>query len=128
MGLLGMVLLLILPAVVVAVGEWGVVVGMRMPGGSVLIVVAEATGVVVADMPMVVAMLGREVGVLGFFALAFGSLPDVAHGRASLRINGFSNSPAWHVPRAGRCCGSANGSGTGTTVLSISFSSWKQAI
>jgi hypothetical protein len=81
--LLGVVTLLVVAAVVVAVGEWGVIVNVRVPGGPVLEVVAETPGVVVADVPMVVAMLGRRVGVLGFLALAFGSLPDVCHRRAS---------------------------------------------
>jgi hypothetical protein len=93
MGFLGMVPLLVLPAVVVAVGEGGVVVGMRMPGGSMLVVVAEPPGVVVADMPMVVAMLSRGVGVLRFLPLAFGPLFDFGHGGVSFRIHGYVNNP-----------------------------------
>src|SRR5688572_12746766 len=65
-SLLGVIALLILAAVVVAVGQRGVIVGMRVPRGPVLVIVAEATSVVVADVPMVVAMRGRRVGVLGF--------------------------------------------------------------
>ena len=41
-----------------------------------IITEAETPLVVVADVPMVVAVLGRRVGVLGFLALALGPLPD----------------------------------------------------
>jgi hypothetical protein len=94
MCLLGMVPLLVLTAVVVAVGQRGVIVNVGVPGGPVLEVVARAPGVVVADVPMVVAMLGRRVGVLRFLALAFGSLPDVGHRGASFRVDGYLDDPA----------------------------------
>jgi hypothetical protein len=93
-SLLGVIALLILAAVVVAVGQRGVIVGMRVPRRPVLIIVAEATSVVVADMPMIVAMLGRGVGVLGFLSLALGALPDIAHCGASSWIHGCLDNPA----------------------------------
>jgi hypothetical protein len=71
-----------------------VIVGMRVPRGPVLVVVTKATGVVVADMPMVMAMLGRRVGVLGFLPLALGALSDVGHCGFSFRINGCLDNPA----------------------------------
>ena len=61
----GMIPLFVLAAVVVAVGQRGMVMGMGVPRGSMLVVVADPTGMVVADMPMVVAMLGCRMGVLG---------------------------------------------------------------
>ena len=66
----GMILLFVLAAVVVAVGQRGMVMGMGVPRGSMLVVVADPTGMVVADMPMVVAMLGCRMGVLGLLAFS----------------------------------------------------------
>jgi hypothetical protein len=85
-GFLGMVALLVLPAVVVAMGQWRVIVDVGVPGGSVREVVSQASLVMVADMPVVVAMLGRGVGMLGFLPLALGALPDVGHRDPSFRI------------------------------------------
>jgi hypothetical protein len=93
-GLLGVITLLILTAIVVAVGQRGVIVGMRVPRGPVLVVIAEATGVVVADMPVVMAMLGRRVGVLGFLPLALGPLSDLRHRGVSFRVGGCLDNPA----------------------------------
>jgi hypothetical protein len=73
-------------------------VDVRVPGGSMLEVVPETPGVVVADVPMVVTMLGRGVGVLGFFALAFGALPDIGHWGASFRLDDSITNPARRVP------------------------------
>jgi hypothetical protein len=92
-GLLGVIPLLILAAVVVAMGERGMIVDVGMPRGPVFVVVAEPPGVVMADVPMVVAMLGRWVGVLGFLALALGPLPDVGHRGASFRVDECRNTP-----------------------------------
>ena len=69
-GLFGMIPLFVLAAVVVAVGQRGMVMGMGVPRGSMLVVVADPTGMVVADMPMVVAMLGCRMGVLGLLAFS----------------------------------------------------------
>jgi hypothetical protein len=93
-GLLSVIPLLILTAVVVAVGQRGVIVGVRVPRGPVFVVIAEATSVVVADMPMVMAMLGRRMGVLGFLPLALGSLSDIGHCGVSFRTNGCLGNPA----------------------------------
>src|ERR671913_297036 len=87
-GLLGVVALLVLPAVVVAVGQRSVIVGVGVPGGPVFEVVTEAPGVMVTNVQVVVAMLGRWVGVLGFLALAFGALPDLRHRGVSFRVEG----------------------------------------
>src|SRR5215203_4607841 len=78
-GFLGVVALLVLPAVVVAMGQGSVIVDVGVPGRSVLEVVTEAPLVMVADVPMVMAVLGRRVGVLRFLPLAFGALPDIGH-------------------------------------------------
>jgi len=85
-GFLGVVALLVLPAVVVAVGQGSVIVDVGVPGRSVLEVVTEAPLVMVADVPMVVAMLGRRVVVLRFLPLAFGALPDIGHLHPSFRV------------------------------------------
>jgi hypothetical protein len=94
MGLLGMVSLLVLAAVVMAMGQRGVIVDVGVPGGSVFEVVTEASGVVVADVPMVMAMLSCRVGVLGFVSLAFGPLPYVCHHDGSFRVDDCPNDPA----------------------------------
>jgi hypothetical protein len=60
----------------------------------VLVVVAEATGVVVADMPMVVTVLSCGVGVLGFLPFALGVLPNIGHRGSSFRIDGCLDNPA----------------------------------
>jgi hypothetical protein len=91
---LGVVPLLILPTVVMAMGQRGVIVDVRVPRGSVLKVVTEPTRVVMADMPMVVAMFSRRVGVLRLLALTFGPLPDVGHRGASFRLAGYPADPA----------------------------------
>ena len=93
-GLLGVVVLLILPAVVVAVGQRSVIVDVGMPGGPVFEVVTEAPGVMVTNVPVVVAMLGRRVGVLRFLALAFGPLFDLRHRGVSFRVGGCLRNPA----------------------------------
>jgi hypothetical protein len=93
-SLLGVVVLLVLPAVVMAVGQWSVIVDMGVPGGAVFEVVTEAPGVMVTDMPVVVAMLSRRVGVLRFPALAFGPLSDLRHRRVSFRVGGCLRNPA----------------------------------
>jgi hypothetical protein len=87
-GLFGVIPLLILPAVVVAVGQRSVIVDVRVPGGSMREVVPETAGVMVADVPMVVTMLGCGVGVLGFLALAFGALLDLRHRGVSFLVEG----------------------------------------
>jgi hypothetical protein len=87
-SLLGVVALLVYLTVVVAMSQRSVVVGMGVPRGSVLIIVTEATHVMVADVPMVMAVLGCRVGMLGLLALALGPLPDVGHRNASFRIDG----------------------------------------
>jgi hypothetical protein len=97
-GFLGVVALLLLPAVVVAMGQWSVIVDVGVPGGSVLEVVSQAPLVMVTDMPVVVAMLGRGVGMLGFLPLALGTLPDIGHRGPSFRIADCLDYPAWHVP------------------------------
>jgi hypothetical protein len=89
MSLLGVVPLLVLAAVVVTMGQRGVIVNVGVPGGPVFEVVTEAPAVVVADVPMVVAMLGCWMGMLGFLPLAFGPLPDVCHRRTSFRVDGY---------------------------------------
>ena len=48
---------------------------------------------VVADLPMVVTMFSRRVGVLRYFALALGALPDVGHRGASFRVEGCLRNP-----------------------------------
>jgi hypothetical protein len=93
-GFLGVVALFVLPTVVVAVGQRGVVMGMRVPRGAVLIIVTETPGVMVADMPVVVTVLSCGVGMLRFLPLAFGSLPDIGHCGLSFRKNGCLNNPA----------------------------------
>jgi hypothetical protein len=93
-GFFGVIPFLILPAVVVAVSQRSVVVDVGVPGGSVLEVVAEPPFVMVTDVPVVVAMLGRRVGVLGFLALAFGPLSDLRHRGVSFRVEGCLREPA----------------------------------
>jgi hypothetical protein len=85
-GFLGVVALLLLPAVVVAMGQWSVIVDVGVPGGSVREVVTEAPLVMVADVPVVMAVLGCRVGVLRFLALALGTLPDIGHRGPSFRV------------------------------------------
>src|SRR5215207_8615586 len=97
-GLLGMVPLLGLAAVVVAVGQRGVIVNVRVPGGPMLEVVTETPSVVVTNVPMIVTMLSRWMGVLGLLPFSFGPLPDVCHRGASFRDVGYPNDPARHVP------------------------------
>jgi len=79
----GVIALLVLPTVVVAV-----------PGGSMLEVITEIPTVMVADMPMVVPMLGRRMSMLGFLPLAFGALPHGGHHGASFRVKGCLENPA----------------------------------
>jgi len=74
MGLLVVVLLFVLLAVVVAVGELGVVVRMRVPVGAVLEVVAEAVLMVMTDVPVIVGVLDGRMGVGAGLALAVGAL------------------------------------------------------
>jgi hypothetical protein len=93
-GLLGVVALLVLPAVVVAVGQWSVIVDVGVPGGPVFEVVTEAPGVMVTDVPMIVTMLGRWVGVLRLLALAFCPLSDLCHRGVSFRVGGCLRNPA----------------------------------
>jgi hypothetical protein len=93
-GFFGMIPLFVLAAVVVAVRQRGMVMGMGVPRGSMLVVVAETASVVVADMPMVVAVLGCRVGVLGLLAFSLGPLPDLCHRDASFRIGGYPDGPA----------------------------------
>ena len=87
--LLGVVPLLVFATVIMAVGQRGVIVDVRVPGGPVREVITETPAVMVADVPMIVAMLGRRVGVLRFLPLAFGPLPDVCHHGASFRFTGY---------------------------------------
>jgi hypothetical protein len=82
----GVIALFVLSAVVVAVGQRSVIVDVRVPGGSMLEGVTEALSVMVADMPVVMAMLGRRVGVLRLLALAFGPLSDIRHRGVSFRV------------------------------------------
>jgi hypothetical protein len=93
-GFFGVIPFLILPAVVVAVSQRSVIVDVGVPGGSVLEVVAESPFVMVTDVPVVVAMLGRRVGVLGFLPLALGSLSDLRHRGVSFRVGGCLRNPA----------------------------------
>jgi hypothetical protein len=93
-GFFGVIALLVLPAVVVAVGQRSVIVDVGVPRDPVLEVVTETLGVMVADVPMVVPMLGRRVGVLRFLPLAFGSLPDISHRGVSFRVEGCLRDPA----------------------------------
>jgi hypothetical protein len=85
-GFLRVVALLVLPAVVVAMGQGSVIVDVGVPGGSVREVASEAPLVMVTDMPVVVAMLGRGVGMLRFLPLALGALPDIGHRDPSFRV------------------------------------------
>jgi hypothetical protein len=87
-GFLGVVALLILAAVVVAMGERSVIVDVSMPRGPVFEVVPGAPGMMVTDVPVVVAMLGRRVGVLRFLPLTFGPLSNLRHRGVSFRIGG----------------------------------------
>ncbi len=97
-GLFRVVLVFILATVVVAMSQRSVIVDVSVPGSTVLEVVAEATGVVVADMPMVVTMLGRRVGMLGFLPFALGPLSDLRHRGVSFRVGGCQDNPAERVP------------------------------
>jgi hypothetical protein len=90
----GVIALLVLPTVVVAVGQRSVIVDVGVPGGSMLEVITEIPTVVVADMPMVVPMLGRRMSMLGFLPLAFGALPHGGHYGASFRVKGCLENPA----------------------------------
>jgi hypothetical protein len=83
-----MIPLLVLAAEVVAMSQRGVIMDVGVPGGAVLEVVTETPGVVVADVPMVVTMFSRRVGVFGFLALAFGALSHGSHRGASFQVNG----------------------------------------
>jgi hypothetical protein len=85
-GFLRVVALLVLPAVVLAMGQGSVIVDVGVPGRSVLEVVTEAPFVMVADVPVVVAMLGCRVGMLRFLPLALGALPDIGHRDPSFRV------------------------------------------
>ena len=61
-------------------------------------VVTETPGVVVANVPVIVSMLGRGVGVLRFLPLALSALSDGGHRSAFFRVDGYLNIPAWRVP------------------------------
>ena len=85
-GFLGVVALLVLPAVVVAMGQGSVIVDVGVPGGSVREVVSQASLVMVADVLVVMAVLGCRVGMLRFLPLALGTLPDIGHRDRSFRM------------------------------------------
>jgi hypothetical protein len=97
-GLLGVIPLLVLLPIVVAVGQRSVIVDVGVPGGPVLELVATPPGMVVANVPVIVSMLGRRVGVLRFLPLALSALSDGGHGAASFRVDGCLDTPAWDVP------------------------------
>lgn len=70
----GVVLVLILAGIVVAVGEFVVVVRMRVPVGLVLPLAAEATAMLVSDVIMVVAVGRRRMCMFRRAALPLGVL------------------------------------------------------
>jgi hypothetical protein len=72
-------LVLLRPAVVVAVRQLGVVVLMRVPVRAVLPIVEQAFGVVVSDVIVVVVVSFSGVCVLRLLAPAFGALLDHGH-------------------------------------------------
>jgi hypothetical protein len=74
MRFLVVVRFLVLLAVVVAVGQLGVVVIMRVPVGPMLVIVTEPTPVMVGDVPVIVAMRNRGMSMRRGFAFALGAL------------------------------------------------------
>jgi hypothetical protein len=75
-----------------------VIVDVGVPRRAVREVVSTTGGVVVADVPMVVPMLGRRVGVLGFVPFTLGPLSNLRHRGVSFRVGGCRDNPAERVP------------------------------
>jgi hypothetical protein len=78
MRLLAVVSLLLIAVVVVAVGEFGVVVSVRVPVGTVLELAAKTVLVVMADVIMIVSVGQSRMSVLGFLTFTVSTLLDHA--------------------------------------------------
>ena len=72
MRLLGMVSLLILPTVIMAVRQLGMIVGMGMPENTMLNLTI--IGNVMGNVPVIMLMGHGRVGMLGLSAFAFSVL------------------------------------------------------